>query len=377
MAEQSAALGLLPPGPDEEPDAVVINSCAVTRESTASSRQLVRQEMRAHPEAVIVLTGCYPEAEPAESAALSGVEIVVVNESKERIPFILAKRLGAHPLAWQGGIALRTRVGVRAQTGCDERCAFCIVPQTRGPLSSRLMEDVVAEVSRRAAAGTREVVLTGVHLGKYGVDRGRSDDLARLVEAVVEVPGLARVRLSSILPSQLSPALLSLLRRHPKVASHVHLPLQSGSEAVLARMRRPYSAEEFARVAEQATAVVGLGLTTDVMVGFPGESPEEHRESLAFVERTGFSKLHVFRFSARPGTPAAAMAGQVTDRIKRARSREMIALGEELRADFLKAQVGRRLDVMVERVLPERAWGTSENFVRVEFSSPAGAVRVG
>jgi threonylcarbamoyladenosine tRNA methylthiotransferase MtaB len=360
----------------EQPDVVVINTCTVTAESTASSRRLIRKTAEAHPGATVVVTGCYAVAEPEEVRAIPGVDLVVGNDHKDRLAELVTavpavQRL---PLAMRPAPAerLRTRVAVKAQTGCDEWCTFCIIPRTRGPLRSSPEEQVVADVRRQVERGVREVVLTGVHLGKYGEDRGEREALARLVDRLTAIDGLLRLRLSSVLPVQVTPALVERVRDDPKVCRHLHVPLQAGDDEVLARMHRPYRIAEFLDRVEHAKAEVpGLGLSTDVIVGFPGETRAQFAATMAVVERVGFSKLHVFRYSQRPDTPAATMPDQVPVAEKKARAQELIALGGELRRRFHEDHVGRPLEVLVEAAGDGLAEGTSDNYVKVRF--PGGA----
>jgi threonylcarbamoyladenosine tRNA methylthiotransferase MtaB len=360
----------------EQPDVVVINTCTVTAESTASSRRLIRKTAEAHPGATVVVTGCYAVAEPEEVRAIPGVDLVVGNDHKDRIAELVTavpavRRL---PLLVRPAPAerLRTRVAVKAQTGCDEWCTFCIIPRTRGPLRSYPEEQVVADVRRQVDRGVREVVLTGVHLGKYGEDRGEREALATLVDRLTAIDGLLRLRLSSVLPVQVTPALVERVRDDPKVCRHLHVPLQAGDDEVLARMHRPYRIAEFLDRVEHAKAEVpGLGLSTDVIVGFPGETRAQFAATMAVVERVGFSKLHVFRYSQRPDTPAATMPDQVPVAEKKARARELIALGGELRRRFHEDHVGRPLEVLVEAAGDGVAEGTSDNYVKVRF--PGGA----
>jgi threonylcarbamoyladenosine tRNA methylthiotransferase MtaB len=357
----------------EEPDVVVVNTCTVTRESTASSRRLIRKLAEAHPGATLVVTGCYAVSDPDAVKAIPGVDLVVGNDAKDRIaelvgevPKVRRLPLLARPAPLE---RLRTRVAVRAQTGCDEWCTFCIIPRTRGPLRSWPQEEVVADVRRQVERGVREVVLTGVHLGKYGEDLGERDGLARLVDRLVEIDGLARLRLSSVLPVQVTPALVERVRDHPKVCRHLHVPLQAGDDRVLEAMHRPYRVAEFLERVESAKAAVpGLGLSTDVIVGFPGETDQQFHATMRVVRRVGFSKLHVFRYSQRPGTPAAEMAGQLPDAVKKQRARELIALGAELRRQFHEQHLGRPLSVLVETAGDGLAEGTSDNYIKVRFA---------
>ncbi len=363
----------------EEPDVVVVNTCTVTRESTASSRRLVRKLAEAHPDATVVVTGCYAVSDPDAVKAIPGVDLVVGNDAKDRIAELVAEvpRVRRLPLVTRPAPVerLRTRVAVRAQTGCDEWCTFCIIPRTRGPLRSWAEEEVVADVRRQVERGVREVVLTGVHLGKYGEDLGRRDGLARLVDRLVAIDGLARLRLSSVLPVQVTPALVERVRDHPKVCRHLHVPLQAGDDQVLEAMHRPYRVAEFLERVEHAKAEVGgLGLSTDVIVGFPGETEAQFRATMRVVRRVGFSKLHVFRYSQRPGTPAAELPGQLPDTVKKRRARELIALGAELRRRFHEQHLGRPLSVLVETAGDGLAEGTSDNYIKVRFAGGQGLV---
>jgi threonylcarbamoyladenosine tRNA methylthiotransferase MtaB len=356
----------------EQPDVVVINTCTVTAESTASSRRLIRKTAEAHPGATVVVTGCYAVAEPEEARAIPGVDLVVGNDHKDRLAALVAavpavRRL---PLVMRPAPLerLRTRVAVKAQTGCDEWCTFCIIPRTRGPLRSYPSDELVADVRRQVERGVREVVLTGVHLGKYGEDAGERDGLARLVERLTAIDGLLRLRISSVLPVQVTPALVERVRDDPKVCRHLHVPLQAGDDQVLERMHRPYRIAQFMERVERAQSEIpGLGLSTDIIVGFPGETAEQFRATLGVTERVGFSKLHVFRYSQRPGTPAADMGDQIPEPEKKARARELIALGNELRRRFHEAHVGERLEVLVEGAGEGIADGTSDNYIKVRF----------
>jgi threonylcarbamoyladenosine tRNA methylthiotransferase MtaB len=326
----------------EQPDVVVINTCTVTAESTASSRRLIRKTAEANPQATVVVTGCYAVADPAAVRAIPGVDLVVDNDAKDRlaelvtaVPSVRRLPLLHRPAPTE---RLRTRVAIKAQTGCDEWCTFCIIPRTRGPLRSYPEAQIVDDVRRQ-------------------VDRG-----------VREVDGLLRLRLSSVLPVQVTPALVARVRDDPKVCRHLHIPLQAGDDEILAAMHRPYRIAEFLHRVEQAKAEVpGLGLSTDVIVGFPGETREQFAATLAVVSRVGFSKLHVFRYSRRPDTPAATMAGQVDDAEKKARARELIALGNELRRRFHEDHVGRPISVLVESAGDGLAEGTSDNYIKVRF----------
>ncbi|MBW3577188.1 MAG: tRNA (N(6)-L-threonylcarbamoyladenosine(37)-C(2))-methylthiotransferase MtaB [Actinobacteria bacterium] len=361
---------------------VVVNTCAVTRESTATSRKLIRRAVARHPDATIVVTGCYATAEPDAVDAIDGVDLIVTNADKERLAdVVFAREPALAPTPAREALVdagpedatrrLHTRVSIRVQTGCDVHCAFCIIPTTRGPLRSRDAGEVIGDVRRRVADGVREAVLTGVHLGKYGHDLGDGEGLAHLVERIlIEVDGLERLRLSSVLPLEVTPTLVAVMAGDPRVCRHLHVPLQSGSDAILAAMGRGYDVATFRQRVDHARAALEhVGLSTDVIVGFPGETRTDFDATVATVAEVGFAKLHVFRYSPRPGTRSAdTMRDDVPSQEKKARSRELIALGERLRDRFHASLIGTELDVVVE-IDRGDGWlqGTAGNYVKVAF----------
>lgn len=364
---------------------VVINTCTVTRESTATSRKLIRRAVDANPDAFVVVTGCYATSDRDEVAAIDGVDLVVGNPDKERLAdlvFEAEPALAPTPAELLVGAdaddatrRLHSRVSIRTQTGCDEHCTFCIIPSTRGPLRSRAAAEVVDDIRARVADGVREAVLTGVHLGKYGVDEGRPEGLAELVERILaEVPALERLRLSSVLPVQVTPRLVDLMASTQRICNHLHVPLQSGSDRVLADMERSYDVATFLeRVGYAQVTVPMLGLSTDVIVGFPTESEDDFARTLDVVEQVGFSKLHVFRYSPRPGTVSAERwRDRVRSQDKKARSKELIALGNRLRDRFHASLIGQELSVLVEAVRDD-GWlhGTADNYVKVSLRGDA------
>ncbi len=382
------------PGPDgvAPADVVVVNTCTVTRESTRSSRQLINRAVRQHPDATVVVTGCYAVAEPAAVAAIPGVDLVVANKDKailaERLAGLVSSPIDGEPVVLAPRRA-EARTSLKVQTGCDEACTFCIVPATRGGLDSVDADEIVARAGDLVARGAGEIVVTGVHLARYGADQGSScatgasgsrGPLAELLERLLAVDGIVRVRLSSIEAAHLPDAVIDLMRDEPRLAPHLHLPLQSGSPAVFARMRRPGSLDRHVAVAERALSEVpGLALTTDVLVGFPGETDAEFAETVALIERLRYAKLHVFRFSGRDGTPASTMDGQVPDAVVRRRAAALRLLGDRMRLEFVADQCRRGpLEVLVEEARPgptaPTLRGTTGNFVRVDAPGPAGLI---
>lgn len=365
---------------DTAPDVVVVNTCTVTAEASKASRKLIRRSIADHPHSKIVVTGCYAVAEPDLVAAMPGVDLVVPNKDKDRLAALVAGEVGVSTSV--PTMAPRPRANLKIQTGCDELCSFCIVPQTRGELSSRTGNDVVATARAMVEAGTREVILTGVHLGKYGWDLGEGHRLVDLIGELGAVRDLERVRLSSIEASQIDVSLLHALAEEPKICRHLHIPLQTGDAGVWQAMRRPGTLEHFLEITRQARDIIdGLTLTTDVLVGFPGEDEQAFANTLAVIERIGFRKLHVFRYSPRPGTPAATDPRQVDVATTRDRSERVRNLGTRMRAQWLHSQKGRRVRVLIEKAGPAhetrgrpRLSGLTDNYLPVHTSGSAGLV---
>jgi threonylcarbamoyladenosine tRNA methylthiotransferase MtaB len=383
MASQLAARGLIPVGLHHPPDVVVINTCTVTREATKASRTAIRRAIRTHPDAKVIVVGCYAVSDRAEIEAIDGVDLVLGNDMKEDFAEALDIPVPPAPILQigfphrSGTLAPeqgpRIRANLKVQTGCDEWCTFCIIPTTRGSLRSLDEDRLVAEAQARVAAGARELVLTGVHLGKYGYDWGGDErDLIRLLRRLLAIEGVWRVRLSSILSNHLTDEVIDFIATDPRICPHLHVPLQAGDDRVLEAMNRPYRIADFISTVEKANATIpNLALATDVIVGFPGETDEAFQATLEVVRRLEFSKLHVFRYSPRPGTPAADMSDAVSPDVKRDRSKRLIDLGNEIRSRFLAAHVGRPLHVLVEDERDiDGEWvssGQTGDYVRVWF----------
>lgn len=356
MAEQLAAVGARPAGSDERADIVVINTCTVTGEATRGSRQAIKRAVRAHPGAKVVVTGCYATASPEEVAAIDGVDVVLANDAKDDF----AAAVGASPAAPllqirslrgpRSPAPVRVRANLKVQTGCDEWCSFCIIPTTRGPLRSYDVSAIVDEARARVAAGARELVLTGVHLGKFDYDRGGDEHaLVDLLGHLVSIEGAWRIRLSSILSRHLTNEVVEFIAAEPRICRHLHVPLQSGDDRVLHDMNRPYSIAEYVESVERAAAAIpGLALATDVIVGFPTESDGAFENTMAVVRRLGFTKLHVFRYSPRSGTAAADLEDSVPTDVKKQRSKRLIDLGNRMRTRWLRDHLDRPLEVLVE-----------------------------
>jgi threonylcarbamoyladenosine tRNA methylthiotransferase MtaB len=375
-----------PPADRQGADLVILNSCTVTASADEDLRQAVRQVRRENPAARILVTGCYAQRAPQELAVLPGITWVVGNSHKAAIPAMLAcQEAGLTPYhgliqvgdifaqhEFLGGVmedALgdRTRPNLKIQDGCDNRCSFCIIPFVRGHSRSARPEWVIEQV-RRLSQRYCEVVLSGINLGRWGRDLRRGMRLADLIRRLLEETGIQRLRLSSIEPMDLSDDLLELMASSPRIARHVHAPLQTGSDAVLRRMHRKYRPrhyEDRIRKARQWMPEAAIG--ADVMAGFPGESEEEFEQNRSFIESLPFSYLHVFTYSARPGTPAAAAPGQVPMPVRKQRNRILRELGAAKNLEFRRRMVGRKLPAVT---LEQRGVALSDNYLKVELTRP-------
>jgi len=326
----------------------------------------MRQLRRTNPDARLVVTGCSTGL--AEDGLLA--DLVVTNDRKEDlVSLVLAEwdvggQASHDSPQCRRAVFRRTRPLVKIQDGCDNACTYCVVRLLRGRQRSRPRSEILAQVAALVQQGYHELVLTGVHVGAYGHDTG--DDLGGLVQAILSESPPDRLRLSSIEPWDLSPDFLSLWQ-DPHLCRHLHLPLQSGCDATLERMNRRYTAAQFADlVAHARTAIPDLAVTTDVIVGFPGETDDEFAASAGFVERVGFSRIHVFPYSERPGTPAATMAGQVDVRVRQKRARQIAEIGRQSGRTFRETLIGQRVQVLWESRLGDGRWsGLTDHYVRV------------
>lgn len=367
----------------------VVNTCTVTGRADFSDRQAIRRITRAHPDALLVVTGCYAQTDPDAVAALSGVDLVVGNQEKYRLPDLLdslvkrarpevtvgdVREARGVPIAPLTRIAGRSRAFVKIQDGCQHRCAFCIVPVARGGSRSQEPKVVLDQVRALAEAGYPDITLTGVDIGHYGWDLYPRTSLATLVRSLAAVPGLRWLRLSSVLPSYFTADLVDAVTTLPVVAPHLHLPLQSGSDHVLRLMRRPYHTGMYRDLVDRlAAAVPGLGLGADVIVGHPGETDADFEATLALVAALPFSYLHVFAYSDRRGTEAARRPGHVPAAVIRERSRRLRRLGREKSHAFRHALVGTRREVLVLDARDRRTGlrsGLTSNYVEVLFPGP-------
>jgi threonylcarbamoyladenosine tRNA methylthiotransferase MtaB len=361
---------------DEPADLCVVNTCTVTTESDAKSRQVIRQLAKRNPGTRIVVMGCFATRAPDEVARLPGVVDVVTD--KRELPDLLG-RIGVVDVPTGiSTFANRQRAYVKVQDGCMLSCSFCIIPHVRPHLASRPPEHIVAEIERLLANGYREMILTGIHLGHYGVEwnRGRPKRdwmrLSHLLERIAAMPGDFRVRLSSIEATEVTRELLAVMAANPdRICPHLHISMQSGSDAVLRRMRRRWGAQRFLDRCRLAAATLDQpAFTTDIIVGFPGETEADFSATCALARDVGFSKIHIFPFSARPGTPAGEMSDQVAPELKAERSRRLGELEFELRDRYYQSLFGRRLRVLVESPVLDRLGymiGTSCRSATVEL----------
>ncbi|MAT68105.1 MAG: tRNA (N(6)-L-threonylcarbamoyladenosine(37)-C(2))-methylthiotransferase MtaB [Planctomycetaceae bacterium] len=358
----------------EGADLCIVNTCTVTAEGDSKSRQVVRRLARENPSSKIVVMGCYATRDPAAVAALPNVTEVLTD--KRELPDLLGRFGVTDVPTGISGFARRHRAYVKVQDGCMLRCSFCIIPHVRPQLTSRPMEHILDEVRRLVDGGHREVVLTGIHLGHYGVDWNRYEPkerwtrLSHLVRAIAELPGDFRVRLSSIEATEVTRELIDVMAEHPeRVCPHLHISMQSGSDSVLRRMRRRWGARRFVdRCGLVRERLDRPAITTDVIVGFPGETDAEFAETVDVCRQAGFSKIHIFPFSARRGTPAADLPGQLPKAVKQERGRELARVEAELRDEYFGSLRGMRLRVLVEGEaadLPGMHVGTSCRYATV------------
>ena len=363
-------------------DVYVINTCSVTSLGDKKSRQLIRRVQRQNPEAVIAVTGCYAQIAPEQIKAIEGVRVVLGTANRRRIVEYVEQAILQNGKIIDGvtdimkvrefedipilDMPTRTRAFLKIQEGCTNFCSYCIIPFTRGPLRSRPLDSVRREAEKLLANGFKEIVFTGIHLGAYGRDFKDGTSLADAARAVLDLPGLRRLRLSSLESIELSDELLALLRDNPRFSHHLHLPLQSGSDYVLKRMNRHYDREEFARLlARVREAVPGVSVSTDVIVGFPGETEDMFSESLNYIRSLKFSRMHVFPYSPRTGTPAADMPDQVPEHVKKERVHRLQAVAGEMSQEYCRSYLGTIQRVLLETDTNGEKDGLTDTYIRV------------
>lgn len=373
---------------DGEADVYIINTCVVTNTGQRKSRQTIHRAIRKNPNALIVVTGCYPQTAAEEVKAIAGVDMIIGNQDRAQIVQLVEERLAhrqtdtldaVHKLTAStafeemaaGDITDKTRAFLKIQEGCNQFCTYCIIPYARGPLRSRSLESIRTETQRLISAGFKEIVLIGIHLGCYGKENPNGPTLYDAVKTVLEVPGVQRLRLGSLESVEVEPRLLTLMQEDARFCRHLHLPLQSGCDKTLQAMHRPYTTAKFQTLlADIKTKVPDIAITTDVIVGFPGETEADFETTCKFAESCGFSKMHIFPFSARKGTPAEKFAGAVTEAVKKERADILGRIDETMHKTFLQAMVGQKTEVLFEQPAGKDYFeGLTGNYQRVFVKS--------
>lgn len=373
---------------DGEADVYIINTCVVTNTGQRKSRQTIHRAIRKNPNALIVVTGCYPQTAAEEVKAIAGVDMIIGNQDRAQIVQLVEERLAhrqtdtldaVHKLTAStafeemaaGDITDKTRAFLKIQEGCNQFCTYCIIPYARGPLRSRSLESIRTETQRLISAGFKEIVLIGIHLGCYGKENPNGPTLYDAVKTVLDVPGVQRLRLGSLESVEVEPRLLTLMQEDARFCRHLHLPLQSGCDKTLQAMHRPYTTAKFKTLlADIKTRVPDIAITTDVIVGFPGETEADFETTCKFAESCGFSKMHIFPFSARKGTPAEKFAGAVTEAVKKERADILGRIDETMHKTFLQGMVGQNAEVLFEQPAGEDYFeGLTGNYQRVFVKS--------
>jgi threonylcarbamoyladenosine tRNA methylthiotransferase MtaB len=433
IGDQMSAAGFVQRDFDEVADVYIVNTCTVTHLGDRSSRQMIAQAHRRHPDALLVVTGCYAELNPGAVAALPGVNLVVGNQGKDSLINAITQHTNALPqlptsndavlidvptaknrslpvlpldtqhigsdgalsfdlteaepvpdnppsfspftsntqLTEQANARLfsRTRVQMKVQDGCDNRCTYCIVPYVRGKSRSRSIASVVEHVQRKVRAGYQEIVLTGIHLGDYHPENNATQDLGDLISALLQETEMPRIRVSSLEPEDFRLEWLEHWQ-NPRMCRHFHLPMQSGSDAILRRMARRYTSDRYETIITTAQQrIPGVAISTDIITGFPGETDEDFELTYQLAQRLKFAKTHVFRFSPRQGTPAARMRGQIKDEIKKARSQRLLVLHNEDSRLFRQQFLGQTVPVLIEQYKDGHWEGLTDNYLRVEVQN--------
>lgn len=378
---------------NETADVYVINTCTVTHLSDRKSRQMIRRAAGENPEATVVVCGCYAQTAKNELEALNEVDLIIGTNERHRVVEAVEDFRANHvKTAYMPDdeelfvyedlpherVSGMTRAYVKVQEGCDQFCAYCIIPYARGPLRSRSEEDTIAEINMLVEKGYKEVILTGIHLGAYG--RGVKDqtcDLTGLCRRILDETKIERLRLGSLEGIEVTDELIEMIADNPRMAQHLHLPLQSGCDRTLEAMRRPYDSEEFRNMMRSIRQrVPDIAITTDLMVGFPDETEEDFKESLVFCNDIAFANMHIFKYSMRGGTPAAAMTGQIDPQIKERRAKQMADVAQKNKHEYEQRFVGKTLRILVEEQNKEGLWtGHSSNYLFVAF--PGEGLRSG
>lgn len=368
-------------------DIYIINTCTVTNMGERKSRQVIRRALELNPDAFIAVVGCYSQIAPGEVLEIPGVRLVLGTNERSRIVELVESNLDKkEKLSLVNDIMdirefeemsisdykSRTRAFLKIQEGCDQYCTYCIIPYARGHIRSRKPDSILAEVRELAGSGFKEVVLTGIYVASYGKDLGDTSFI-QIIERVHEINGIERIRMSSVDPNVMTDEFIAKLRKLPKICRHFHLSLQSGCDETLKRMNRKYSTEEYKRVVGKLReAFPDVAITTDLIVGFPGETEEEFEKTVTFVEDISFSAMHVFKYSPRVGTPASKYKDQIKPQIKDARSKLMISIAEKNEEKFKNSFIGRTMKVLYEHPLNKKNCffeGFTDNYISVVSES--------
>lgn len=393
MAQSLEKQGFVITDTSDDADVYIINSCTVTAESDRKTRQAVRKFKKLHPESIVVLTGCMPQAFPEYGEKLDEADIVIGNKSNKMLGEYIMQyingsgRIFAVDLHKTGdsftgdtisSFRERTRASVKIEDGCNRFCSYCIIPYARGRVRSKPLDELKAEIAALEKNGFSEIVLVGINLSAYGM--GTDKNIVDAVRLAATFDGIKRVRLGSLEPDHITDEIIEGLSKIPEFCPQFHISLQSGCDSTLKRMNRHYDSDEYFKLCQKLrNAFTDTALTTDVMVGFPGETVEDFDASLKFVERVGFEKVHVFPYSIRPGTPAAKMPDQIEKSEKERRAAIMSTAAEKIRRDFLKSQIGKTLDVLVEEYHDGFVQGYTANYtpvkIRCECDSIHGIIK--
>ncbi|MBO5245069.1 MAG: tRNA (N(6)-L-threonylcarbamoyladenosine(37)-C(2))-methylthiotransferase MtaB [Selenomonadales bacterium] len=366
---------------NEEADVYVINTCSVTQLGEKKSRQLIRRAHRMNPQAIVAVTGCYAQAEADKIREMEGVGVVIGTRERGRIVDLVEEAMASGQTQNAVGNImeadvfediplterpLRTRAFLKIQEGCTNFCTYCIIPYTRGPLRSRPLGSIREEAQRLAESGFDEIVLTGIHLGAYGRDLTEDIDLADAAQAVLDAGNVKRLRIGSLESIEVSPKLLTLLKEDGRICHHLHLPLQAGHDTVLKAMNRHYTAAEFKDLLTHLLAEVpDLAISTDIIVGFPGETDEIFEATLDYVKSLPLARMHVFPYSRRKGTPAASYPNQVDEAVKKERAHRMGQLAEAKARAYAETWIGKDVEILVERCSGGRIEGLTPQYIRV------------
>ncbi|WP_298565158.1 tRNA (N(6)-L-threonylcarbamoyladenosine(37)-C(2))-methylthiotransferase MtaB [uncultured Phascolarctobacterium sp.] len=367
-----------------EADIYVINTCVVTNTGQRKSRQMINRVVRRNPTALVVVTGCYPQTAAEEVKAIAGVDLIIGNQDRAEIVGLVeaaaetqrvdtidsVRKLSANTEFEElsvGEASDKTRAFLKIQEGCNQFCTYCIIPFARGPLRSRSLTSIKEETAKLVAAGYKEIVLIGIHLGCYGKEHDGRLTLFDAVEAALSVEGLQRLRLGSLESVEVEPRLLELMEQDKRLCRQLHLPLQAGCDTTLARMHRPYDTRRFAELlGDIRKRIPDIAITTDIIAGFPGETEDEFMSTLAFAENCGFSKMHIFPYSKRKGTPAEKMPNQIPETVKQKRCAQLAEIDHKQQQSFLEQCVGSEAEVLFEQTAADGyIEGLTSNYLRV------------